>query len=302
MLCDALGIYVMDEADLEMHGACFANGRYDKQLWQEYADNDFFTPGITDRHVALVERDKNRPSVIIWSLGNESSFGKAFLKGASYIKNRDKTRPVHYEGLQCADPKYYYTELVDMVSMMYPSFETIRTRVLENQEENRPFVLCEYTHAMGNSCGDISQYWDIIYNNEQIMGAFVWEWADHAIKTDQGFLYGGDFKEREHDGNFCADGLLTPDRKIKSSALEMKAVYGGKTKSKVCPVDIPAREYKFSSGIAIDVDENTGEITSIKADGKEVLKTPMHFNITRYTDNDRALVSNWNGRCHLDAC
>lgn len=302
MLCDTFGIYVMDEADLEMHGACSRDGRYDIPLWEEYAENDFFTPGITDRHAALVERDKNRASVIIWSLGNESSFGKAFFEGANYIKNCDKTRPVHYEGLQNADPKYYYTELVDMVSMMYPSFETIREKVLDNPQENRPFVLCEYTHAMGNSCGDIAEYWDMIYNNEQMMGGFVWEWADHGIKTDKGFLYGGDFKEPEHDGNFCADGLLTPDRKIKSNALEMKAVYGGKTKSEVNIVDIPASTYKFSSAIDIEVNEHTGEITSIKADGKEILRVPMHFNITRYTDNDRDLIPHWIGRCHLDAC
>ena len=302
MLCDTFGIYVMDEADVEMHGACTRDGRYENDLWKEYAENDFFSPGITDRHTALVERDKNRPSVIIWSLGNESSFGKAFFGGANYIKRRDNTRPVHYEGLQNADPKYYYTELVDMVSMMYPSFQKIRDDVLDNEKENRPFVLCEYTHAMGNSCGDIAEYWEMIYNNEQMMGAFVWEWADHGIKTEMGFLYGGDFKEPEHDGNFCADGLLTPDRKIKSNALEMMAVYGGKTQSEVCDVEIPASTYKFSSAIDIVVNEHTGEITSIKADGKEVLRTPVHFNITRYTDNDRDLIPHWIDRCHLDAC
>ena len=156
IICDTYGLYVMDEADLEMHGACTRDGRYDIPLWEEYAENEFFTPGITDRHIALVERDKNRPSVIIWSLGNESSFGKAFFEGAKYIKNRDNTRPIHYEGLQNADPKYYYSDLVDMVSMMYPSFDTIREKVLNNPEETRPFVMCEYTHAMGNSCGDIS--------------------------------------------------------------------------------------------------------------------------------------------------
>ncbi len=302
MLCDTFGIYVMDEADLEMHGACSRDGRYDLDLWAEYAENEFFTPGITDRHIALVERDKNRPSVIIWSLGNESSFGKAFFDGARYIKDRDNTRPVHYEGLQNADPKYYYSELVDMVSMMYPSFEKIYEDVLNNEKETRPFVLCEYTHAMGNSCGDIAEYWDMIYNNDQMMGGFVWEWADHGIKTDKGFLYGGDFKEPEHDGNFCADGLLTPDRKIKSNALEMKAVYGGRTHSEVLDIEIPASTYKFSSAIAIEVNEHTGEITSIKADGKEILRTPMHFNITRYTDNDRELVPHWIDRCHLEAC
>jgi len=302
ILCDTFGIYVMDEADVEMHGACSRDGGYDIELWKEYAENEFFAPGITDRHTALVERDKNRPSVIIWSLGNESSFGKAFFKGANYIKSRDNTRPIHYEGLQNADPKYYYTELVDMVSMMYPSFEKIREDVLDNKKETRPFVLCEYTHAMGNSCGDIAEYWEMIYNNEQMMGGFVWEWADHGIRTDEGFLYGGDFKEPEHDGNFCADGLLTPDRKIKSNALEMKAVYGGKITSEVCEIEIPASTYKFSSAIDIEVNEHTGEITSVKADGKEVLRTPVHFNITRYIDNDRDLLPHWIDRCHLDAC
>ena len=302
MLCDTFGLYVMDEADLEMHGAYRREGKCDLELWGEYAEKEFFTSGITDRQVALVERDKNRPSVIIWSLGNESSFGKAFFEGASYIKKRDTTRPIHYEGVQKADPEYYYTELVDMVSMMYPSFEKIRKAVLENEEETRPFVLCEYTHAMGNSCGDIAGYWDMIYNNEQMMGGFVWEWADHGIKTDKGFLYGGDFGESEHDGNFCVDGLLTPDRKLKSGALEMKAVYGGKTRSEVRDVQIPADTFKRSDAISIEVNEHTGEITSIKADGKEVLCTPMHFNITRYTDNDRKLLAHWFDRCHLDAC
>ena len=301
MLCDVFGLYVMDEADLEMHGACARDGGYNSSLWQEFAENEFLSQGITDRHVALVERDKNRPSVIIWSLGNESSFGKAFFEGAKYIKKRDVTRPIHYEGVQYADPKYYFTDMVDMVSMMYPSYKTIREKVLDNPDENRPFVLCEYTHAMGNSCGDIAEYWDMIYSNEQMMGAFVWEWADHGIKTDKGFLYGGDFGESEHDGNFCIDGLLTPDRKLKSGALEMKAVYGEKTKSEVCQVDLPQIRSN-SAKISIEVNEHTGEITSIKADNKELLRTPVHFNITRYTDNDRGLISHWIDRCRLDSC
>lgn len=301
-LCDTIGIYVMDEADLETHGACSIHGGYDIELWKEYAENEFFTEGILDRHMALVERDKNRPSIIIWSLGNESSFGKAFFKGAAYIKKRDNTRPVHYEGLQNADSGYYYTEHVDMVSMMYPDIGKIREDVLENEKETRPFVLCEYTHAMGNSCGDISEYWDLIYSNEQLMGGFVWEWADHAIKTEKGFLYGGDFGESEHDGNFCADGLLTPDRKIKSNALEMKAVYGGKTKSEIRDVEIPESTLNPSSEIKIEADEHTGELISLKADGKEILKTPVHLNITRYTDNDRFLIPKWIDTYHLDSC
>ena len=299
LLCDHYGLYVMDEADVETHGACTRDGRYDMQLWADYAENEIFTPGITDRHMALVERDKNRTCVIIWSLGNESSFGKAFLEGAQYIRNRD-SRPIHYEGLKNADPQYYYTDLVDMVSRMYPSDKTLQ-EVLEDPKEKRPFVMCEYTHAMGNSCGDIADYWKKIYADERMMGGFVWEWADHAIRTPEGFLYGGDFGEDAHDGNFCVDGLVTPDRKVKSAALEMQAVYGGKTESPVLPVELPKIE-GGTKAICIAVDEHTGELTSLKADGKEVLRTPMHLNVLRYTDNDRKLLSHWNAQCRLPDC
>ena len=303
-LCDYYGFYVMDEADLETHGASSRVGGYDaKDLWIEYADSEFLKTGITDRHIALVERDKNRPSVIIWSLGNEASFGKAFLDGAAYIKNRDKTRPTHYEGIfRYADEKYFRTPLLDMFSMMYPSPAQIRELVLDNPEENRPFVLCEYTHAMGNSSGDIAEYWDLIYNNEQMMGGFVWEWADHGIKTEKGFLYGGDFGETEHDGNFCIDGLVTPDRKPKSSALEMKAVYGGKTKSEMKDVEIPKSEKYGNAEVSFEVNEHTGEIVSLKKNGEEILKSPVHLNITRYVDNDMKLSPSWNERYKLNDC
>ena len=300
-LCDYYGIYVMDEADLETHGAAALHGGYELSLWSNFAENEFFAQGIKDRHVALVERDKNRSCVIIWSLGNESSFGKSFFKGAKYIKNRDKSRPVHYEGLQSANKKYYYTKYVDVVSMMYPSIEKMKTAVLNNPKETRPFVLCEYTHAMGNSCGDICDYWKVIYDNEQCMGAFVWEWADHAIKTKKGFLYGGDFGESEHDGNFCVDGLLTPDRKLKSNALEMKAVYGGKLKSEVGEVEIPT-EKGSADEVKIAIDSDTGCLTSILVDGKEILKAPAKFNVLRYTDNDRNLLWKWQNQYCLQKC
>lgn len=302
LLCDTIGLYVMDEADVEMHGACTRDGRYDFELWSEYAENEFFTPGITDRHKALIERDKNRPCVIIWSMGNEASYGKTFFGGMQYARNRDTTRPIHYEGAQKADPQYYYCDMIDFSSIMYPSIQAIREKVLENPLETRPFVLSEYTHAMGNSCGDLAAYWELIYSNPQMMGAFVWEWADHAILTEKGFLYGGDFGETEHDKNFCVDGLLTPDRKIKSNALEMKAVYSGKTKSEIRPVEIPESACFHASGVDITVNEHTGQLSSIKVDGKEILRTPMHLNILRYTDNDRKLVSHWIDRCHLDNC
>ena len=285
LLCDRHGIFVLDEADLETHGACVYEGGYDLKIWSEFAENMLISDGILDRHSALVERDKNRPSVIMWSLGNESSYGAAFFDGAAYIRNRDNTRPVHYEGLQHVDGKYYGD--ADVVSMMYPSFATIKEKVLDNPDETRPFVLCEYTHAMGNSCGDVAEYWDIIYNNEQMMGAFVWEWADHAIKTERGFLYGGDFGEPYHDGNFCVDGLFTTDRKFKSATYEVQAVYSGKLapspKAEVTP---PRVEYK-AKNVDITVNRDSAVAESLKVDGREVLASPMRFNVNRYIDNER---------------
>ena len=301
LLCDRLGVYVMDEADVECHGAYKISGKRNLQDWINFANDLSFEQGIFDRHVALVERDKNRPSVIIWSLGNESSYGKAWLKGTKYIKKRDDTRPVHYEGIQKAESKYYYSKLFDMISMMYPSIETIKEKVLNNPKETRPLVLCEYTHAMGNSCGDIRDYWEVIYSNEQCMGGFVWEWADHAVKAKKGFLYGGDFGEKEHDGNFCCDGLLTADRKIKSTALEMKAVYEGKLCSTEKDIEIPSTN-GAKSKVEIVADEATGKLHSIKADGVEVLKTPLSINILRYIDNDRKYVDDIVNLYRLPEC
>ena len=283
-LCDRYGIFVMDEADLETHGACTYEGGYDLGLWSEFAENELIKDGITDRHVALVERDKNRPSVIMWSLGNESSYGRAFFDGAAFVKERDTTRPLHYEGVQHCDRKYYGES--DVVSMMYPPLATIKERVLDNPDETRPFVMCEYTHAMGNSCGDVDEYWELIYNNEQMMGAFVWEWADHAIKTERGFLYGGDFGEISHDGNFCVDGLLTTDRKYKSATYEVQAVYAGKLAPGVLDTEIPSVDYRAKS-VTVTADPHTAKICGITKDGEELLRSPIRLNVLRYIDNDR---------------
>ena len=290
LLCDKMGFYVMDEADYEAHGQ-FQISIKTNQAYP-FADSTEIAIGLKDRHQALVERDKNRPCVIIWSLGNEGSFGKAFYPGAKYIKARDNTRPLHYEHIQAAPKKYYYTKLLDICSCMYWSVDMIKEKVINNDRETRPFVLCEYSHAMGNSCGDISKYWKLIYETPQLMGAFVWEWADHAIKTKKGFMYGGDFGEEINDGNFCCDGLLTADRKIKSAALEMKAVYGGKLESLRNSVEIP---YYSGNARKVDIktDEETGELVSLVADGKEILVNPMRFNFTRFIDNEREMQSDY---------
>ena len=286
-LCDVYGFYVMNEADLETHGAVAVNGGYDLKLWEEYANNELFTAGVTDREINLYERDKNRTCVIIWSLGNESSWGKIFYEGADYIKLKD-SRPIHYEGIwNIKGNDEFYTERVDIASRMYSPTEYF-DEFLKDKREKRPFVLCEYTHSMGNSCGDLQDYWDKINSNDRFMGAFVWEWCDHAVKTEKGFLYGGDFGEKLHDGNFCVDGLVSPDRKIKSNLLEMRAIYGGKHRSDFIPAATILENVTNDKPVSCRVDDS-GRIVSI---GNLALKKPIGINIERAPiDNDRNLFN-----------
>lgn len=303
-LCDFLGIYVMNEADVETHGATATQGGYSIELWKKFAETEFWNDGIYERHRTLVERDKNRPCVVIWSLGNESSFGEAFFKGTKYIRQRDR-RPIHYEGLQNASKKHYYTNLVDMVSVMYPPYNFVTEKYLTDKKETRPLVFCEYAHAMGNSCGDLADYWKLIYNEDRLMGGFVWEFCDHAVETPQGYKYGGDFGEKEHDGNFCVDGLVTPDRKLKSGAYEMAAVYGGKVEQGEKPkVNYDVTPY----GDKISFEFNNGEINVFGKNGNK-LALPIKLNIMRaYTDNDSYGVAKANlqkvgaDKCKAEIC
>ncbi len=287
-LCNAYGFYVMDEADVETHGVCTAEGGYDNALWQEYAEKDIFTESVTDREIHLYERDKNQTCVIIWSLGNESSYGKMFHKGADYIKSKDK-RPVHYEGAWESDKSDYYTDRIDMASRMYPPINFFE-EFLADGKEKRPLVLCEYSHAMGNSNGDLNDYWEKIDHNERFMGGFVWEWCDHAIKTEKGFLYGGDFGEKEHDGNFCVDGLVTPDRRVKSNLLEMKAVYGGKREKELVLPVAALEKKKDGSPVSVKVNdkgliEKIGDLDFVQAIKIEILRA--------YIDNDMFVRKEW---------
>ncbi len=233
-LCDVYGFYVIDEADLEMHGCVEVYNDF-KWSWENgyngialLASDERFRKAILDRSELMIKRDVNRPCIIFWSLGNESGFGTNLRAAAELIKEFDDTRLVHYESVHKLDDTS--DAILDVVSRMYPSPEDM-LKFLEDETEKRPFILCEYCHAMGNGPGDLEDYHNIFCSNERFCGGFIWEWCDHGFslgKSPDGmeqFGYGGDFNERHHDGNFCMDGLVYPDRRVHTGLLEAKQVY-----------------------------------------------------------------------------
>ncbi|MFJ9737730.1 glycoside hydrolase family 2 TIM barrel-domain containing protein [Streptomyces sp. NPDC101166] len=216
-LCDEYGLWVIDECDLETHG-------FVEQDWRDNpVDDDRWTPALLDRAARMVERDKNHPSVVIWSLGNEAGTGRGLTAMAEWIHGRDASRLVHYEGdIDCRD--------TDVYSRMYASHEEVERigRDLDGGTHRRrelPFILCEYGHAMGNGPGGIADYQRLFEAHERLQGGFIWEWIDHGVKDDRyGYAYGGDFGEELHDGNFVCDGLLFPDREPSPGLVEFAKV------------------------------------------------------------------------------
>ncbi|MEV7002531.1 glycoside hydrolase family 2 TIM barrel-domain containing protein [Streptomyces sp. NPDC093982] len=216
-LCDEYGLWVIDECDLETHG-------FTEQGWRDNpVDDDRWTPALLDRAVRMVERDKNHPSVVFWSLGNEAGTGRGLTAMAEWIHGRDSSRLVHYEGdWNCRD--------TDVYSRMYASHEEVERigQGLDGGAGKRrelPFIQCEYGHAMGNGPGGIADYQRIFEAHERLQGGFIWEWIDHGIKHPElGYAYGGDFGEELHDGNFVCDGLIFPDRTPSPGLVEYKKV------------------------------------------------------------------------------
>jgi beta-galactosidase len=216
-LCDEYGLWVIDECDLETHG-------FVEQSWRDNpTDDDRWTPALLDRAARMVERDKNHPSVVIWSLGNEAGTGRGLTAMAEWIRGRDDSRLLHYEGdIDCRD--------TDMYSRMYAFHDEVERigRGLDGGTLKRrelPFVLCEYAHAMGNGPGGLADYQRLFESYDRLQGGFVWEWIDHGIAHPElGFAYGGDFGEELHDGNFVCDGLVFPDRRPSPGLVEFKKV------------------------------------------------------------------------------
>ncbi|QJD81974.1 glycoside hydrolase family 2 TIM barrel-domain containing protein [Cohnella herbarum] len=211
-LCDQYGLFAIDEADLETHGFHFIE---DESYLSKHED---WREAYVQRARKMVERDKNHPSVILWSLGNESGYGPNHNAMADWIREADPTRPVHYE-------RAYEAPVVDVVSTMYPSVDMLIAEGVK--DDPRPYLMIEFGHAMGNSTGNQKEYWDAVYAYPRLLGGLIWEWSDLGILqcTNEGkswYAYGGDFGDEPHSGPFCMDGLTFPDRGLKPSILEYK--------------------------------------------------------------------------------
>ncbi|PID58681.1 MAG: beta-galactosidase [Ignavibacteriae bacterium] len=213
-LCDYYGLYVIDEANIEAHGLGY-NPKVttaNRKLWK---DSHLY------RIQNMYERDKNHPSIIMWSMGNESGDGTNFEAASEWLKKNDTQRFVHYE--RAGNQSH-----VDIISNMYWHPKSLEYYALSNSD--RPYILCEYAHAMGNSVGNLQDYWDVIEKYDVLQGAFIWDWVDQGLikkdKNGKGFYaFGGNFGEEKHDGNFCMNGLVRPDRSITAKLAEVKKVY-----------------------------------------------------------------------------
>lgn len=210
-LCDELGIYLIDEANIESHG-----------VWDRLARDPEWETAFMERVTRMVARDKNHPSILIWSLGNESGYGPNFITAANWIHAHDPTRLVHYHPADNAPE-------VDLLAPMYPAVDQI-IAMAQDPTETRPIVMCEYAHAMGNSPGGLREYWDAIARYPRLQGGFIWDWVDQGLRqvTETGepwFAYGGDFGDEPNDGAFCLNGIVDPDREPHPSLWEVQRVY-----------------------------------------------------------------------------
>lgn len=235
-MCDEYGFMVIDEADIEAHGPFMLYRKEDTDQnrfhrWNEkIADDPAWEKAIVDRVQLMVQRDKNRPSIVMWSMGNESAYGCNFEKALAWTKKFDPDRITQYESARYRnyDITYDYDNL-DLYSRMYPSLQEIEDYL--KKDGSKPFLLVEYCHSMGNGPGDFEDYFQMIHKDDRMCGGFVWEWCDHAIAhgtAENGktrYYYGGDHGETIHDGNFCMDGLVYPDRTPHTGLLEYKNVY-----------------------------------------------------------------------------
>ena len=268
-LCDKYGIYVCDETDLETHGA---------RPWYALSRSPEWEGEYVDRVQRMVERDKNHPCVIFWSLGNESGWGQNHVAMHTWIKSRDTSRIVHYEGANYDynDGKYL-RDVTDIESRMYPN-PTWCDNYCKAPERDEPLFLCEYSHAMGNGPGDLRDYWEVIEANDNFFGGCVWEFIDHSVAIgdkygDPSFTYGGDFGDHPNDGNFCVDGLVYPDRRVHTGLEELKQAIMPVAVREVKPGTVAIKSRRYFKSLS-----DISMAWTVKVDGKAV-KSGVHPNL-----------------------
>ena len=293
-LCDKYGMLVIDEADLECHGI-YVMGSMDylsqHSQWRE---------AFVDRARLMFERDKNRTCVVMWSLGNESGYGDNHRAMSIYIRSKDDSRLMHYEGANALGEKDY----LSLESRMYSSPAQC-IEYLENPSNNMPFFLCEYSHAMGNGPGDVGRYRELFYKYDNFLGGCVWEYTDHSVRIPvgnegkYGFTYGGDFNDHPNDGEFCVDGLVYPDRRPHTGFLEVKQAY--------LPVDITEKDkangvFSIKSLRCFESLEDIRLVWTVEKNGKLVAEGiyDPELNAGEQTDFVIELPENISGYCYIN--
>ncbi len=234
-LFDKYGLYVIDEANIETHGISFHQNLLP-------GSDPLWTDATLDRARSMVERTKNHPSVVIWSLGNEAGYGENFRQMASYIRTADPSRPIHYQ---------HMNEVADMMSYMYPSVDYLQ-RALNDPEIDKPIILCEFVHSMGNSTGNLDEYMELMEHNRNFIGAFIWDWVDQGLwkENEQGegfWAYGGDYGDEPNDGNFNFNGVVFPDREPQPALQKVKYSYQSIS---VSPVNLPEGQIRVANNYA----------------------------------------------------
>ena len=310
-MCDKYGFMVIDEADIEAHGPFMIYRKEDTDYnrfkrWNEkIADDPVWEEAIVDRVKLMVERDKNRFCIVMWSMGNESAYGCNFEKALEWTKNFDPDRITQYESARYRnyDETYDYSNL-DVYSRMYPALSEIQEYL--DKDGSKPFLLVEYCHSMGNGPGDFEDYFQMIQDNDKMCGGFVWEWCDHAIAhgtAENGktiYAYGGDHGEEIHDGNFCMDGLVYPDRTVHTGLLEYKNVY---RPARVISYDKESGELVLHNYMDFDDLKDYVKISyELTQDGLVISKGILpEFSVAPHGEGKTNLKINVpeNGRCYL---
>lgn len=286
-MCDEMGFYVIDEADLETHGFVSRNTGYrwdDKEKPNEWTHSmPEWEDSYIDRVMRMYERDKNHASIIMWSTGNESGHGINHRKMIEWLKERDISRLIHCE--DATRQGYHGTS--DVFSLMYPGIPDLEEKYINNQELNYPIFLCEYSHAMGNGPGDVYDYVELMYRYPKFIGGCIWEWADHTVVKDNVPMYGGDFGELTNDGNFCCDGLVFYDRQFKAGSYNTKYSYqyfGSKYKNGILHLtnyydftNLNKYEFRFEKVVDGKVTESHTQTVDVKPHKTAKLDVPFAF-------------------------